>query len=197
MNSDMRAFAVFLCVCLLAGCASKPEYYISPAPVTIPKTATYWLDTFDVEVEGQNDRFMSDDKVREQLGIDLINRLLKAKRYATSKASADYLLDVKVVYKRLIQDTHGALVSTIIEDNKYLVSVDFSYEVKVKKGDTEVLHFAQTRERLMPSMGPGQWQHWKTVGGILTRSGNSNVEGFYTGNLSSFIATDLRNIPSR
>lgn len=30
----MRAFAVFLAVCLLAGCASKPDYYISPAPVT-------------------------------------------------------------------------------------------------------------------------------------------------------------------
>lgn len=193
----MRMLAVFLAACLMAGCASKPDYYISPAPVTIPKTATYWLDTFDVEVVGQNERFMSDDKVREQLGVDLVNRLLKAKRYATSKAAADYLLDVKVVYKRLIQDTQGALVSTIIEDNKYLVSVDFNYEVKVKKGDAEVLHFAQTREGLMPSMGPGQWQHWKTVGGILTRSGNSNVEGFYTSHLSGFIATDLRNIPSR
>ncbi|NVZ20923.1 hypothetical protein HX794_14890 [Pseudomonas costantinii] len=193
----MRAFAVFLAVCLMAGCASKPDYYISPAPVTIPKTATYWLDTFDVGVKGQNERFLPDDKVRQQLGIDLVDRLLKAKRYATSKASADYILDVDVIYARRIQDTQGALISTLIEDNKYLVGVDFNYKVKVRKGNAEVLHFAQAREGLMPAGGAGNWQNLKTVGGILTRSGNSNVEGFYTGLLSRFIVDDLRNIPSR
>lgn len=192
----MRFFAVLLAICLMAGCASKPEYYISPAPVTIPKTATYWLDTFDVDVVGKNERFMPDDKVRQQLGVDLVDRLLKAKRYATSKATADYVLDVDVIYTRRIQDTQGGLVSSLIEDNKYLVGVDFNYKVKVRKGDAEVLHFAQAREGLMPA-GIGHWQNLKTVGGILTRSGNSNVEGFYTGLLSRFIVDDLRNIPSR
>lgn len=41
----MRVFAFLLAICLTAGCASKPDHYISAAPVTIPKTATYWLDT--------------------------------------------------------------------------------------------------------------------------------------------------------
>ena len=50
----MRVFAVFLAACLMAGCASKPDYYISPAPVTIPKTAPYWLDTCDVEAVVKN-----------------------------------------------------------------------------------------------------------------------------------------------
>lgn len=197
MNSYMRVFAVFLAAVLLAGCASKPDYYISPAPVTIPKTATYWLDNFDVEVKGKNDRFLPDDKVRQQLGIDLVDRLLKAKRYATSKASADYLLDMDVIYARRIQDTQGGLVSPLIEDNKYLVAVDFNYKVTVRKGNAEVLHFAQAREGLMPAGAIGQWQHLKTVGGILTRNGNANVEPFYTGLLSRFIVDDLRNIPSR
>lgn len=193
----MRVFAVFLAACLMAGCASKPDYYISPAPVTIPKTATYWLDNFDVEVRGKNERFLPDDKVRQQLGVDLIDRLLKAKRYATSKASADYILDMDVIYARRIQDTQGGLVSPLIEDNKYLVGVDFNYKVTVRKGDTEVLHFAQAREGLMPAGAVGHWQNLKTVGGILTRSGNANVEPFYTGLLSRFIVDDLRNIPSR
>jgi len=96
----MRVVALLLAFSFLAGCASKPAYYISPAPVHIPKTATYWLDTFDVDVVGKNPRFLPDDKVREQLGVDLVNRLITAKRYATSKESADYLLDVKVVYAR-------------------------------------------------------------------------------------------------
>ncbi|WP_025855470.1 hypothetical protein [Pseudomonas sp. CHM02] len=193
----MRVFAVFLAACLMAGCASKPDYYISPAPVTIPKTATYWLDNFDVEVRGKNERFLPDDKVRQQLGVDLIDRLLKAKRYATSKVSADYILDMDVIYARRIQDTQGGLVSPLIEDNKYLVGVDFNYKVTVRKGDTEVLHFAQAREGLMPAGAVGHWQNLKTVGGILTRSGNANVEPFYTGLLSRFIVDDLRNIPSR
>jgi hypothetical protein len=33
--------------------------------------------------------------------------------------------------------------------------------------------------------------------GALTNRGNSDVEGFYTGQLSRFIADDLRAIPSR
>src|SRR5476651_940742 len=110
-NSDMRAFALLLALTVLAGCASKPDYYISPASVQIPKTATYWLDTFDVDVVGKNDRFLPDDKVREQLGVDLVNRLLNAKRYATSKESADYLLDVKVVYARHFQDSKGGIAT--------------------------------------------------------------------------------------
>jgi hypothetical protein len=73
MNSDMRAFAVFLCVCLLSGCASKPEYYISPAPVTIPKAATDWLDTFNVEVKGKSKHLMSDEKARQQLGAEVLH----------------------------------------------------------------------------------------------------------------------------
>lgn len=193
----MRAFAVFLAVCLLAGCASKPDYYTSPAPVTIPKTATYWLDTFDVEVVGKNERFLPDDKVRQQLGVDLVDRLLSAKRYAPSKDKADYLLDVSIVYTRHIPDSKGGLSTLIVDDNTILASVDFSYQVKVKKAGSEVLHFAKTRENLVPAGVMGEAQKWKTMGGILTNSGNSSVERFYTGVLSRDIVDDLLDIPSR
>ena len=44
----MRAFAVFLAVCLMAGRASTPDHHISPAAVIIPNIATYWLDSVDV-----------------------------------------------------------------------------------------------------------------------------------------------------
>lgn len=54
----MRVFTLLLALCLMAGCASKPDYYISPAPVAIPETATYWIDTFNVEVVGKNERFL-------------------------------------------------------------------------------------------------------------------------------------------
>lgn len=193
----MRMFAVFLVACLMAGCASKPEYYISPAPVTIPKNATYWLDTFDVEVVGKNERFLPDDKVRQQLGVDLVDRLLSAKRYATSKEKADYLLDISIVYTRHIPDSKGGLSTLIVDDNTILAAVDFSYRVKVKKGAGEVLHFAKTRNNLVPAGVMGEAQKWKTMGGIITNSGNSSVERFYTGVLSRDIVDDLRDIPSR
>lgn len=196
-NSYMRVFAVFLAACLMAGCASKPDYYISPAPVTIPKTATYWLDTFDVEVVGKNERFLPDDKVRQQLGVDLVDRLLKAKRYAASKDKADYLLDVNVIYTRRIQDTQGGFMTAIVDDKTILASVDFNYQVKVKKAGAEVLHFSQARQGLMPGGYKGDWQNMKTMAGVLTNSGNSSVETFYTGLLSRFIVDDLRGIPSR
>ena len=173
----MRAFAVFLIAGLMAGCASKPAYYISPAPVTIPKTATYWVDTFNVEVGGKSKHFMPDDKVRKELGVDLVDRLLKAKRYATSKESADYLLEV--------------------DDGTILQSIDFGYKVKVKKAGTEVLHFAQDRSGLVPNNWAGQAQQWRTIGGIITNSGNASVERHFTGGLSRYIIDDLRDIPSR
>lgn len=53
----MRVFAVFLALCLTVGCTSKPDYCVCATPVTTPKTATFWIDTFDVEVVGKNDRF--------------------------------------------------------------------------------------------------------------------------------------------
>ena len=193
----MRAFALLLALTVLAGCASKPDYYISPASVQIPKTATYWLDTFDVDVVGKNDRFLPDDKVREQLGVDLVNRLLNAKRYATSKESADYLLDVKVVYARHFQDSKGGIATVLVDDNTVLTSVDFNYLVKVKKAGAEVLHFAKDRDDLVPAGLFGQWQQYKTIGGIVSNTGNTSVEPFYTGVLSRFIVDDLRDIPSR
>lgn len=193
----MRAFAVFLAVCLLAGCASKPAYYISPAPVTIPKTATYWVDTFDVEVGGKSKHFMTDDKVRQELGVDLVNRLLKAKRYATSKATADYWLDVDIVYVRHIIDTDGGLSNLLIDDGTILQSIDFGYKVKVKKADAQVLRFAHNRPGLEPSNWVGQVQQWKTIGGIITNTGNASVERYFTGGLSQYIVDDLQDIPSR
>lgn len=126
----MRVFAIFLALCLMAGCASKPDYYVSATPVTIPKTATFWIDTFDVEVVGKNDRFLPDEKVREQLHTDLIGRLLEDNRYASSKEAADYLLDVNSVYARRIQDTQGGFMSKIVADGTLLASVDFSYQVR-------------------------------------------------------------------
>jgi len=193
----MRFLALFLAACLMAGCASKPDYYISPAPVTIPKTATYWIDTFDVEVVGKNERFLPDEKVRDQLHSDLIVRLLDGNRYAASKETADYLLDVNAVYARRIQDTQGGFMNKIVADGTYLASVDFSYQVKVKKAGAEVLHFAQAREGLVPSGAVGQMQAMKSMMGALTNKGNSDVEGYYTRVLSRFIADDLVAIPSR
>ncbi|KAB0546671.1 hypothetical protein F7R03_29915, partial [Pseudomonas palleroniana] len=129
----MRVFTLLLALCLMAGCASKPDYYISPAPVAIPETATYWIDTFNVEVVGKNERFLPDEKVRDQLHTDLIVRLLDGNRYASSKETADYLLDINAVYARRIQDTQGGFMNKIVADGTYLASVDFNYQVKVKK----------------------------------------------------------------
>ncbi|WP_338497268.1 hypothetical protein V5F23_00710 [Pseudomonas sp. WP18] len=193
----MRFLATFLALCFLAGCASTPDYYISPAPVAIPKTATYWIDTFNVEVVGRNERFLPDETVREQLNSDLVLRLLDANRYASSRETADYLLDVNTVYARRIQDTQGGFMNKIVADGTYLASVDFSYQVKVKKDGAEVLHFAQAREGLMPAGAMGQMQNMKSMLGALTNKGNSDVEGYYTGVLSRFIVDDLQAIPSR
>ncbi|MCP1453529.1 MULTISPECIES: hypothetical protein [Pseudomonas] len=193
----MRVFTLLLALCLMAGCASKPDYYISPAPVAIPETATYWIDTFNVEVVGKNERFLPDEKVRDQLHTDLIVRLLDGNRYASSKETADYLLDVNAVYARRIQDTQGGLMNKIVADGTYLASVDFNYQVKVKKAGAEVLHFAQARQGLMPGGAIGQLEAMRGIAGALTNRGNSDVEDYYTGHLSGFIADDLRGIPSR
>ncbi|MCR4540399.1 hypothetical protein NUV89_18605 [Pseudomonas sp. 18.1.10] len=193
----MRVLAVFIAACLMAGCASKPAYYVSPAPVTIAKTATYWVDTFNVEVGGKSKHFMTDDKVRNELGVDLVDRLLKAKRYATSKESADYLLDVDIVYVRHIIDSNGGLTNLVVDDGTILQSIDFGYKVKVKKAGGEVLHFAQNRAGLVPNNWVGQAQQWRTIGGIVANSGNASVERYFTGGLSRYIIDDLRDIPSR
>ncbi|MNR55841.1 hypothetical protein D3C85_1762970 [compost metagenome] len=67
----------------------------------------------------------------------------------------------------------------------------------MKKADVEVLHFAQARQGLMPGGAIGQLEVLKGMTGALTNRGNSNVEDYYTGHLSGFIADDLRGIPSR
>lgn len=193
----MRVFSLFLALFLMVGCASKPDYYISPVPVAIPATATYWIDTFNVEVEGKNERFLSDEKVREKLQADLVARLLDGKRYASSKESADYLLDIDAVYARRIQDTQGGLMNKIVADGTYLASVDFNYQVKVKKSGAEVLHFAQAREGLMPAGPVGQFHAMKGIAGAFTKRGNSDIENYYTSQLSRFIVDDLQAIPSR
>lgn len=193
----MRVFAFLLATCLIAGCASKPDYYVSPAPVIIPKTATYWLDTFDVEVVGKNERFLSDEKVRQALGVDMVNRLLKAGRYAPSKDKADYLLDMDIVYTRHIQDSKGGLASMIVDDNKLLLSVDFSYKVTVKKNGAEVLHFSKALYNQVPGGVIGNFEQMKTMGALLTNNGNSSVERFYNSVYSRDIVEDIRNIPSR
>jgi len=74
----MRVLALLLAISFLSGCASKPDYYISPMPVQIPATATYWIDNFDVELVGKNERFMPQDTLREQLSVELINQLSSA-----------------------------------------------------------------------------------------------------------------------
>ncbi|WP_458128961.1 hypothetical protein [Pseudomonas sp. Z2-11] len=56
-------------------------------------------------------------------------RLLDGNRYASSKESADYLLDINAVYARRVQDTQGGLMNSIVADGTYLASVDFSYQV--------------------------------------------------------------------
>jgi hypothetical protein len=197
MNSYMRALVLFFAACLMAGCASQPEYYISPAPVTIPKTATYWLDTLDVEVVGKNERFLSDEKVRKALGVDMVNRLLEAGRYATSKDKADYLLDMSIVYTRHIQDSKGGLATLIVDDNKLLLSVDFSYKVTVKKNGAEVLHFSKALYDQVPGGVIGNFEQYKTMGALVTNNSNSSVEGFYFRVYSRDIVNDIRDIPTR
>ncbi|MGE1152422.1 hypothetical protein [Pseudomonas kitaguniensis] len=93
----MRAFAMLLAFCLTAGCASKPDDCIRSAPATISKTVIDSLDTFLVTVAGKNERFLSDDTFRQQLGIDRVNRLLFAKLYATNKEEGDYPLEVALI----------------------------------------------------------------------------------------------------
>lgn len=193
----MRMLALLLAISFLSGCASKPDYYISPTPVQIPTTATYWIDTFDVELVGKNELFMSQDALREQLSVELINQLSSANRYATSKESADYLLDVNTVYKRGIGNSNGGLVSVIVDDNTILASVDFSYQVKVKKAGAEVLHFSNEREGLQPAGAFGQLRNMKTMVAALTHKDNSDVEPFYIRTLPTFIVSDIRDIPSR
>ncbi|POA31409.1 MULTISPECIES: hypothetical protein [unclassified Pseudomonas] len=193
----MRVLALLLAILFLSGCASKPAYYISPTPVQIPATATYWIDNFDLELVGKNERFMPQDALREQLSVELINQLSSANRYATSKESADYLLDVNTVYKRRIGNSNGGLVSVIVDDNTILASVDFSYQVKVKKAGTEVLHFSHEREGLQPAGAFGQLRNMKSMVAALTHKDNADVEPFYIRTLPTFIVSDIRDIPSR
>ncbi|MBP5127186.1 hypothetical protein HUS96_34775, partial [Pseudomonas protegens] len=100
----MRLLSLLFTLVLLAGCASTPDYYISPKPVRITATATYWIDTFNLQLVGESERFLPEDKLRQQLGMELIRQLGNANRYAATKDSADYLLDVDAVYKRRLSD---------------------------------------------------------------------------------------------
>lgn len=193
----MRFAALLLAVAFVAGCASTPDYYISPAPVHIPKTATYWVETFELKLEGENERFMTHDQVKDGFELELINGLKKAKRYAASKDDADYLLDVSTVYTRRINDSQGGLISSIVDDSTVLLSVDFSYQVSVKKSGSEVLHFGKHLERLQPGGIRGEWENWKTLATIVTNKGNSSTEKFFIGVLPRNIVRDIEDIPSR
>ncbi|BAQ73274.1 lipoprotein [Pseudomonas sp. Os17] len=193
----MRLLSLLFTLVLLAGCASTPDYYISPKPVQIPATATYWIDTFNLQLVGESERFLPEDKLRQQLGMELIRQLGNANRYAASKDSADYLLDVDAVYKRRLSDSKGGLVSMVVDDNTILASVDFGYKVQVKRDGAEVLHFAQERNGLQPAGAMGQLRNMKSMLGVITNSGNSDVENFYIRALPKFIVSDIKAIPSR
>ncbi|MBC2655477.1 hypothetical protein H7A76_08505 [Pseudomonas sp. MSSRFD41] len=193
----MRLLSLLFTCVLLVGCASRPDYYISSKPVRIPADATYWIDHFDLQLIGESPRFLPEDKLRQQLGTELIQQLGNANRYAATKESADYLLDVEAVYKRRLSDSQGGLVSKIVDDNTILASVDFAYKVQVKRAGAEVLHFAQQRDGLQPAGAMGQLRNMKTMLGVITNSGNSDVETFYVRVLPRFIVRDIRAIPSR
>jgi len=193
----MKVFAFFLAVALLAGCASKPDYYLSPTPVKIPATATYWIDTFDLELVGQNPRFLPQETLRQRMANQLADKLSTMGRYAATRESADYVLEVSTVYARRISDSKGGLVSLIVDDNTILASVDFSYRVKVKKGDAQVLSFAQARDGLMPAGMKGNLHNYKSMWGAISNKGNSDVEAFYISALPNFIVKDIEDIPSR
>lgn len=60
----MHVVAALLARFFLPGFGLKPDDCMCAAPMFIPNTATYWLDTFDVEALGIRERFLSDDKVR-------------------------------------------------------------------------------------------------------------------------------------
>lgn len=146
---------------------------------------------------GKNERFLPDDKVRQALGVDMVKRLLEADRYATSKDKADYLLDMNIVYTRHIQDSKGGLATLIVDDNKLLLSVDFSYKVAVRKNGTEVLHFSKALYDQVPGGVIGNFEQYKTMGALVTNKSNASVEGFYFSVYSRDIVNDIRNIPTR
>ena len=54
-------------------------------------------------------------------------------------------------------------MSVILDDNTILASVDFSYQVKVKKAGAEVLHFSNEREAY--SQRPLRYQYVPTAKG--------------------------------
>ncbi|KPA94570.1 hypothetical protein [Pseudomonas asplenii] len=193
----MKVPALILAIALLAGCASKSDYYVSPTPVHIPETATYWIDSFDLALVGENPRFLSQDILRQRLRNQLSDKLSTIGRYAKNRESADYLLHVSTVYTRHISDSKGGLVSMIVDDNTILASVDFSYKVKVSRSGAEVLNFAQARDRLMPAGVQGNLRNYKTMWGAISNKGNSDVEEFYVDVLPNFIVKDIEGIPSR
>lgn len=193
----MRAAILMLIIACVTGCASKPDYYVSPTPVYISATATYWVESFKIALEGENDRFLSRAQLEEGLELELINQLKQAHRYATTKESADYLLDITGLYKRRIGDSKGGFISFIVDDNTVMGSVDFSYQVSVKKAEKELLHFGQYRDSLQPAGVMGNWENMRTMAGAITNKGNSDVEKFYIRVLPRFIGDDIKAIPSR
>ncbi|MBC3955077.1 hypothetical protein [Pseudomonas triticifolii] len=193
----MRFAALPLIIACVAGCASTPDYYISPAPVSIPKTATYWVDSFKLKLEGERELFMSREQLEDGIRLKLIERLQQANRYASTKESADYLLDVDSVYRRRLGDSKGGLMSHIVDDNKVMASVDFGYQVSVEQSGRQVLHFGQERTRLQPGGAIGHWQNLKTAASVLTNKSNASVEDYNVNLLPRFIVDDIENIPSR
>lgn len=87
--------------------------------------------------------------------MGLIRQWGNVNRYAASKDSAAYQLEVNAVYQRRLSDSQGGLVSMVVDDNTILASVDLGYKVQVKRGSAEVLHFAQGCNGLQPAGGRG------------------------------------------
>ncbi|AHG43501.1 hypothetical protein N018_05250 [Pseudomonas syringae CC1557] len=60
--------------------------------------------------------------MEDGLEQELINQLKQAHRYAASKESANYLLDITGLYKRRIGDSKGGLITLIADDIKDIPS---------------------------------------------------------------------------
>lgn len=101
----MRLLSLLFAIILLFGCASKPHYYTSPKPVQIAATATYESNTFNLQLDGESERFLLDNNLLQQLGMGLIRQWGNVNRYAASKDSAAYQLEVNAVYQRRLSDS--------------------------------------------------------------------------------------------
>ena len=172
----MRYLSILLLVSALYGCAS---------PVNPIAGSTYWVEGVELELSGQHEDFLSREAVRQRLVSGLSQELVAQNSMATSKSTADFVVDVDVIYARNIQNDKLTEFAT---GSVYLVNAAVGYEIKLRDQGGASFTLKKNAQTLYPH---GVMHDLQSLMSMVSRSANKHTEDLYLAQIQKNIVGDL------